>query len=173
MYLPWYQVFRHILSSKPHYSVWRSSYCTLSAEVGWRYHVTTLRSQSLKVAAELGSSYLLLTITLFCQTESPAVQHITILPTFFGTWSIVFKRLYRKISNKIHVHDFFWIYGTYRTQMSVKNEVGLFERKLSERPECHFGVYDRDWYLDIGIVCNKFYVSKKQLRRFGGFLMLC
>lgn len=66
----------------------------------------TLRSQSLKVAAELGSSYLLLTITLFCQTESPAVQHFRILSTFFGTWSIVFKRLYRKISNKIHVHDF-------------------------------------------------------------------
>lgn len=100
------------------------------------------------------------------------MQQIRILPTFFGTWSIVFKRLYRKFSNKIHVHDFFWIYGAYHTQMTVKNEVGLFERKLSERPECHFGVYDRDWCLDIGIVYNKFYVlkKKKNLEGLVGFL---
>lgn len=44
----------------------------------------------------------------------------------------------------------------------LKMRLAFFEKKLSERPECNFGVYDRDWCPGISIIYNKFYVEKKK-----------
>lgn len=63
-----------------------------------------------KLNSELRSSYLLLTLTLFCQTKSPTLHQIYSLYTFPGFWSLFLKRLYREFFSAIHAHNFPLIY---------------------------------------------------------------
>lgn len=138
-------------------------------QMGWRYfHVTTLRSQSLKVAAELGSSYLLNHYIILSNWKSSCATHHDFTYIF---WYLVYS-FQKDCTENFQQNPCPWFFLDlwYLSHTNeCKNEVGLFERKLSERPECHFGVYDRDWCLDIGIVCNKFYVSKNNLEGLVGF----